>query len=64
MAAGSLLGISIQQNSTFPVGKVDMLDLYPMSFEEFLINAGEKLLAKALQNREWQIIEPFHDKLI
>ena len=37
LAAGSLLGVSLQKNKTFPVGKVDLLSLYPLSFEEFLI---------------------------
>jgi predicted AAA+ superfamily ATPase len=42
-AAGSLLGISLS-SSSFPVGKVCYLDLYPMNFEEFLLNGGEDLL--------------------
>jgi predicted AAA+ superfamily ATPase len=41
VAAGSLLGVSMQQGSGFPVGKVDTLDLYPMSFTEFLEALGE-----------------------
>lgn len=64
MAAGSLLGVSLQKNNTFPVGKVDFLSLYPMSFKEFLINLNESLLVNALQNKEWGIINPFHEKLI
>jgi predicted AAA+ superfamily ATPase len=48
VAAGSLLGVSLQKNKTFPVGKVDFLELYPMSFEEFLINLNESLLVKAI----------------
>lgn len=64
MAAGSLLGVSIQKNNTFPVGKVDFLNLYPMSFKEFLINLNEALLEKAIENNDWGIINPFHEKLI
>lgn len=36
MAAGSLLGVTLNQGESFPVGKVDMFDVHPMDFEEFL----------------------------
>ena len=64
VAAGSLLGVSLQKNKTFPVGKVDFLELYPMSFEEFLINLNESLLVKAISENKWDVISPFHEKLI
>ena len=64
IAAGSLLGISIQKNNTFPVGKVDFLKLYPMSFAEFLENVGQQKLLKQLQNKNWEIINSFHEKLV
>ena len=63
MAAGSLLGVSLQKNNTFPVGKVDFLNLYPMSFKEFLTNLNETPLVTALKNKDWGIIKPFHEKL-
>ena len=44
VAAGSLLGISLHQNLSFPVGKVSFLDLYPLSFAEFLSAVGKKML--------------------
>lgn len=45
IAAGSLLGLSINRgNFSFPVGKVTMLTMYPMTFEEFLMNVNENLL--------------------
>jgi predicted AAA+ superfamily ATPase len=62
-AAGSLLGVSLQQGSTFPVGKVDFLSLYPLSFEEFLINIDEGALLKALQQKNWAVVKPFHEQL-
>ena len=46
--AGSLLGIAIHQDQSFPVGKVDFLDLYPMSFYEFLSATGDEALADHL----------------
>ena len=63
VAAGSLLGVSLQKNNTFPVGKVDFLNLYPMNFEEFLLNQNEDGLTHALQSKNWDVIAPFHEKL-
>lgn len=64
MAAGSLLGIAMQQNNSFPVGKVDFLQMHPLSFIEFLENTGEVLLAKQLQNSNWPVLETFHERLV
>lgn len=64
MAAGSFLGVSLQKNKTFPVGKVDFLTLYPLNFEEFLLNLGEEILLKHLLEKNWDILAPFHEKLI
>ena len=64
VAAGSLLGISIQKNNSFPVGKVDFLKLHPLSFEEFLENIGEQKLLQNLIKNDWNILSIFHEKLI
>lgn len=64
IAAGSLLGVSLQKNSSFPVGKVDFLMMYPLSFEEFLFNLEQESLLQELKNNSWNTIEPFHEKLI
>ena len=64
VAAGSLLGISTQKNNSFPVGKVDFMSLFPMSFIEFLDNIGEGQLANHLQNKNWELIAFFHEKLV
>lgn len=51
IAAGSLLGIAInRENYSFPVGKVQMIDMYPLSFKEFLIAVGRKELIAEIQN--------------
>ena len=42
VAAGSLLGVAIHEGISYPVGKVDMLDLYPLNFREFLCAMGKK----------------------
>lgn len=64
IAAGSLLGVSIQKNNSFPVGKVDFLKLYPLSFLEFLENNNEQKIAEQLKNKNWEVIHSFHDKLV
>lgn len=46
--AGSLLGVSLHQGTSFPVGKVDILKMYPMTFEEFLLAMGETGLVNLL----------------
>ncbi len=63
IAAGSLLGVSIQKNNTFPVGKVAFLNLYPLSFEEFLINQNEAELVTQLKTKQWDIVASFHEKI-
>jgi len=50
VCAGSLLGIALQNQLSFPVGKVDFLTLYPMSFSEFLRAAGTEALASFVEN--------------
>jgi predicted AAA+ superfamily ATPase len=64
IAAGSYLGISMQENTSFPVGKVNFLDLYPMSFYEFLIANGEENLYNVLQQKQWDVITQFKSKYI
>lgn len=64
IAAGSLLGLSHHQNSSFPVGKVDFLYLNPMSFSEFLIAINEEQLAYLLINMDWNLITLFKEKFL
>lgn len=64
VAAGSLLGLSMPNKSSFPVGKVDFLDLNPMSFLEFLTALGKEKLSDAIRNQSWAIIDIFHEELI
>lgn len=64
VAAGSLLGILLQKNNSFPVGKVDFLQLFPMSFTEFLQNSGEAMLVNQLAEKNWKVLETFHEKLV
>lgn len=64
IAAGSLLGVAVHENVSFPVGKVDMLDLYPFSFREFLLAMDEKNLVMALDSKDFSIIDNFSDKFL
>lgn len=56
IAAGSLLGIAMHSNDSFPVGKVEFLDLYPLSFVEFIDALGEKRLLELLKSCDWDMI--------
>ena len=62
IAAGSLLGVAIHEGTSFPVGKVDFLDLYPLNFYEFLEAMGESELIKLIQNNDIDLINVFVDK--
>lgn len=62
VAAGSLLGIAMHQNDSFPVGKVDFMYLYPLSFFEFLEAIGEKRMVDLLLSKDWQMITMFRTK--
>jgi hypothetical protein len=64
MAAGSLLGVTMGQSQSFPVGKVDMLNLYPLNFEEFLGGIGQKDLLDCLHYGDWDTLHLLHDKLV
>ncbi len=64
VAAGSLLGVSIHDGVSYPVGKVDMLDLYPLSFREFLCAMEEKPLSDALATKDYTLIDNFADKYL
>lgn len=64
IAAGSLLGLSHHQHTSFPVGKVDFLYLNPMSFSEFLIAINEEQMANLLINTDWNLISLFKEKFL
>lgn len=61
--AGSLLGVMNLKGESFPVGKVDILKLYPMSFEEFLPAVGEDRLAEILSEGDWSMAEVCSERL-
>ncbi len=64
MCAGSLLGIALHGGTSFPVGKVNFLTLYPLSFKEFLMATAGERFAKLLDAQDYQMITPFKQTYI
>ncbi len=77
VAAGSSLGLALKgrksktssarsenaRRVSFPVGKVTFLDLYPLTFLEFLLSIGQNLLAESVQALDWPTLGAFHGQL-
>ena len=61
-AAGSLLGVSANEGTGYPVGKVDTLDLYPLHFREFLDATGDELLCDLINGGDSASINAFRDR--
>ncbi len=55
--AGSLLGLSLHQGESYPVGKVNTLNMYPMSYEEYLWAKGKKAMADLITTRQWDVVK-------
>ena len=64
ICAGSLLGIALHQGTSFPVGKVDFLHLYPLSFKEFLIAMGKEKYVDLMNSSDYGLISAFRHDLI
>lgn len=64
IAAGSLLGVALHQGTSFPVGKVDFMHLYPLTFYEFLCALGEEPLAQLLLSNDYKMMNSFSTKYI
>lgn len=63
-AAGSLLGISATAGTGYPVGKVNTLDLYPLSFREFLDATGNRMLRELIDSGEVASVDAFSSRAI
>ena len=59
ICAGSLLGIALHEGTSFPVGKVDFLKLYPLSFREFLMATGRERFADLLEKQDFKLLTGF-----
>ena len=62
ISAGSLLGVALNKHTSFPVGKVNFMGLYPLSFPEFLDAMDEKPLLDLLESNDWKLIKSFNTK--
>ena len=64
VVAGSLLGISLREEESYPVGKVDDLRMYPMTYDEFLLANDREMLAEAVRRLDWDSMALHHDTLV
>ena len=64
VCAGSLLGIALHQGTSFPVGKVDFLKLYPLSFREFLMATDKERFAELIEKQDFQMMTSFKQTYI
>ena len=64
VCAGSLLGIALHEGTSFPVGKVDFLKLYPLSFREFLMANAREGYARLLEQHDFQMVTSFKQTYI
>ena len=64
MAAGSSFGVALHKGTSFPVGKVDFMDLYPLTFQEFLCALGEERFVNILQGTDTDMVTTFKSKYI
>lgn len=63
MAAGSLLGIALHEGTSFPVGKVDFCNLYPMTFREFLRACGQDRFVDLMDSQDFAMLSNFKSKI-
>ena len=64
MVAGSLLGVTLGGGESFPVGKVDMLYMYPMDYEEFLEATGHGEWVGLLRSHDWPLVDALLPKQV
>lgn len=64
IAAGSLLGVALHKQTSFPVGKVEFFELFPLSYKEFLMAMNQSSLLDLLESRDWEMLKVFKEKYI
>lgn len=64
VCAGSLLGVALHPGTSFPVGKVEFLDLYPLSFFEFMTAMGKGQYVELLQNKDFELATTFKQEYV
>ena len=63
VVAGSLLGITLRHGESYPVGKVNTLRMFPMTFSEYMDASGRTMLRKAVDSLDFDTLRVFHDEL-
>lgn len=63
IAAGSLLGVALHRGVSFPVGKVEHMQLYPLTFQEFLMAEGEGSFANLISQANFDLMDAFSEKM-
>lgn len=64
IAAGSLLGVSMHSSISYPVGKVDLMNLYPLTFHEYLIASGKESLVDIIRNKNTALIKSLKENVV
>ena len=64
VCAGSLLGVALHQGTSFPVGKVEFLDLYPLSFTEFMQAMGKEQFVELLEKGDYEMVSTFKQEYV
>lgn len=64
VCAGSLLGVALHQGTSFPVGKVEFMDLYPLSYQEFMQAMGKEQFSKVLDDGDFAMVSTFKQEYI
>ena len=64
VAAGSLMGVSLHRGTSFPVGKVEFMDLHPLNYSEFLRAMGQQQLLDLISEKNWPLVKSFKSKYI
>ena len=64
ICAGSMLGVALHQGTSFPVGKIEFMDLYPLSFSEFMKAMGKGQYLELLQKGDYTMVSPFRQEYI
>ena len=64
ICAGSMLGVALHQGTSFPVGKVEFIDLYPLSFQEFMLAMGKEQYIKLLDDGDYSMVTTFRQEYI
>ena len=64
ICAGLLLGVALHKGTSFPVGKVEFMDLYPMSFTEFAKAARKERFISLLDNKDFELMTSYKDEYV